>query len=101
MPKRCQLHSNKYLNNIVEQDHRFMRRLVKTGLGFWFFHTAWRMLRGYEIRAHDLKEVSCAPPSAKILSPKTISLPRCWGWPEKPLEKWATFAPGPKFATEP
>lgn len=38
----------KYLNNIVEQDQRFIKRLVKPGLGFQSFHTAWRTLRGYE-----------------------------------------------------
>jgi IS6 family transposase len=36
------------LNNIVEQDHRFIKRLVRPGLGFQSFQTAWRTLRGYE-----------------------------------------------------
>lgn len=39
----------KYLNKVVEQDHRFIKRRVKPGLGFASFHTAWRTLRGYEI----------------------------------------------------
>ena len=39
----------KYLNNIVEQDHRFIKRLTNPGLGFASFRTAWRTLRGYEI----------------------------------------------------
>jgi transposase, IS6 family len=33
---------------LVEQDHRFIKRLVKPGLGFRSFETAWRTLRGYE-----------------------------------------------------
>lgn len=37
-----------YLNNIIEQDHRFIKRVVKPGLGFQSSHTAWRTLRGYE-----------------------------------------------------
>ena len=49
LPETCTLRSCKYLNNIVEQDHRFIKRLVKPGLGFGFFHTAWRTLRGYEV----------------------------------------------------
>ena len=49
VPQRCQLRSSKYLNNIVEQDHRFIKRRTRPGLGFWSFHTAWRTLRGYEI----------------------------------------------------
>ena len=45
----CELRQVKYLNNIVEQDHRFMKRRVKPGLGFKSFHTAARTLKGYEI----------------------------------------------------
>ena len=48
LPESCRLRQVKYLNNIVEQDHRFIKRLVKPGLGFQSFHTAWRTLRGYE-----------------------------------------------------
>jgi transposase-like protein len=44
----CQLRPVKYLNNLIEQDHRFIKRLVKAGLGFFSFSTAWRTLRGYE-----------------------------------------------------
>lgn len=39
----------KYLNNLIEQDHRFIKRLVKLGLGFFSFETAWRTLQGYEV----------------------------------------------------
>jgi len=48
MPDACQLRQRKYLNNIVEQDHRFIKRLVKLGMGFSSFETAWRTLQGYE-----------------------------------------------------
>ena len=41
----------KYLNNIVEQDHRRIKRLVRPGLGFKRFRTAWRTLVGYETLA--------------------------------------------------
>ena len=36
------------MNDIVEQDHRFMKRLIRPGLGFCSFPTAWRTTRGYE-----------------------------------------------------
>jgi transposase-like protein len=36
------------LNNLIEQDHRFIKRLVKPGMGFFSFETAWRTLQGYE-----------------------------------------------------
>ena len=38
----------KYRGNLIEQDHRFIKRLVKPGMGFFSFHTAWQTLRGYE-----------------------------------------------------
>jgi IS6 family transposase len=41
----------KFLNNIVEQDHRRVKRLVRPGLGFGGFHTARRTLAGYEAMA--------------------------------------------------
>ena len=43
------LRQKKYLNNIVEQDHRVIKRLVKAGMGFGSFNTARRTIRGYEI----------------------------------------------------
>jgi IS6 family transposase len=41
----------KYLNNIVEQDHRRIKRLVRPGLGFGSLRTARRTLAGYEAMA--------------------------------------------------
>jgi transposase-like protein len=48
MPASCELRQSKYLNNRIEQDHRFIKRLVKLGMGFFSFETAWRTLHGYE-----------------------------------------------------
>jgi transposase, IS6 family len=39
----------KYLNNLIEQDHRFIKRLVKAGMGFFSVETAGRTLQGYEV----------------------------------------------------
>jgi transposase-like protein len=41
----------KFLNNIVEQDHRRIKRLVRPGLGFKSFVTATRTIAGYEVMA--------------------------------------------------
>lgn len=49
LPKSVELRQNKYLNNIVEQDHRAIKRLVKPSMGFGSFNTARRTIRGYEI----------------------------------------------------
>ena len=37
--------------NIVEQDHRRVKRLIRPGLGFASFRTARRTLAGYEVMA--------------------------------------------------
>ena len=44
-----ELRQNKYLNNRIEQDHRFIKKLVKPGMGFGSFNAARRTLKGYEI----------------------------------------------------
>lgn len=49
LPEACEHRPVKYLNNIVEQDHRFIKRRVKPGLGFGSYPTAWRTIQGYEV----------------------------------------------------
>ncbi len=48
MPDSCELRQSKYLNNLIEQDHRFIKRSVKLGMGFFSVETAWRTVQGYE-----------------------------------------------------
>ena len=48
LSKGVELRQNKYLNNRIEQDHRFIKRLTKPGMGFHSFNTARRTIRGYE-----------------------------------------------------
>ena len=57
------LRQSKYLNNIVEQDHRRIKRLVRPGLGFESFHTARRTIAGYEILAMVRKGQVAAIPA--------------------------------------
>ena len=49
--RRSRLRQVKFLNNIVEQDHRRVKRLVRPGLGFGSVWTARRTLAGYEVMA--------------------------------------------------
>jgi IS6 family transposase len=49
--RRSRLRRVRYLNNIVEQDHRRIKRLVRPELGFGGFWTARRTLAGYEAMA--------------------------------------------------
>jgi len=39
----------KYLNNIVEQDHRSVKRITKPMMGFKSFRAAWNVLAGIEL----------------------------------------------------
>lgn len=48
LSETTELRPVKYLNNIVEQDHRAIKRLVNPGMGFSSFNTARRTIRGYE-----------------------------------------------------
>jgi transposase-like protein len=47
----ARLRQAKFVNNILEQDHQRVKRLVRPGLGFGSFHTARRTLAGYEVMA--------------------------------------------------
>ena len=48
VPKDCQLRRVKYLNNVIEQDHRFVKKKVRASQCFKTFHTAERTLEGIE-----------------------------------------------------
>jgi transposase-like protein len=41
LPKKCKRRPSQYMINMVEQDHCFIKRKVKPGLGFFSFPTAW------------------------------------------------------------
>lgn len=46
---------SKYLNNKVEQDHRFIKRITRPTLGFKAFHSAAATLAGIEV-AHMIRK---------------------------------------------
>jgi len=48
LPASTELRQNKYLNNVIQQNHQFLQRLIKPGLGFKSFNTARRTIKGYE-----------------------------------------------------
>lgn len=48
LPKDCKLRRVKYLNNVVEQDHRFIKKKVRASQCFKRFQTAERTLEGIE-----------------------------------------------------
>ncbi len=48
VPKDCKLRRVKYLNNVIEQHHRFIKKKVRASQCFKRFHTAERTLEGIE-----------------------------------------------------
>ena len=46
--QRCRCRPIRYLNNVVEQDHRAIKRRVRAMQGFRSFHSAWRTIQGIE-----------------------------------------------------
>jgi len=48
LPTDCQLRRVKYLNNVIEQGHRFIKKKVRSPQCFKRFHTAERTLEGIE-----------------------------------------------------
>ncbi len=55
LPQNVNLRQIKYLNNIVEQDHRSIKRIVCPMLGFQSFSTAIKTIKGIEIM-HMIKK---------------------------------------------
>jgi IS6 family transposase len=70
LPEQVELRQVKYLNYLIEQDHRFIKRLVKPGLGFFSVETVGRTLQGYEvmnmIRKEQIRGVSKGDSSGQV-----------------------------------
>jgi transposase-like protein len=49
LPEQMEWRQVTYRNNLIEQDHRFIKRLTKPGMGFFSFATAERTLQGFEV----------------------------------------------------
>lgn len=48
IPRRVVLRQCKYLNNVIEQDHRSVKKRVWLAKGYGSFQSAWRTLQGIE-----------------------------------------------------
>ena len=48
LPRRVRLRQCKYLNNVIEQDHRIVKKRVWLAKGYGSFQSAWRTLQGIE-----------------------------------------------------
>ena len=45
---RCRCRPSPYMNDIIEQDHRFIKKRIVASLGFRSVEGAWRTIEGYE-----------------------------------------------------
>ena len=48
LSRRCRCRTAPYLNNIIEQDHRFIKKRITSSLGFRSAEGACRTIEGYE-----------------------------------------------------
>ena len=61
------MRQNKYLNNILEQDHRAIKRITRPMLGFKSFWSARIIIAGIEIM-HMIRKGQMYGPAAQPLS---------------------------------
>jgi transposase-like protein len=100
--RRCPCRTAPYLNNIIEQDHRFIKKRVTASLGFRSADGAWRTIEGYEamhaIRKGQVRWVGKADPvSPAPIHPHNLRHRRiAFGWPVTSPPLHALL-----FATEP
>src|ERR1700732_3144221 len=74
LPRRVQVRSCKYLNNVIEQDHRRIKQRVRPMLGFKRFETAAVTIRGIEL-AEKIKKQQF---NLKPLTGKATTAPEMW-----------------------
>lgn len=71
MPEGIQRRQVKYLNNIVEQDHRFIKKRVRSMLGLKSFKTVISILSGVEAM-HMMKKGQLVLPDKSAQNQKEI-----------------------------
>ena len=62
------IRQNKYLNNLIEQDHRNIKRRIRAMLGFKLFRRAQTILAGIEL-VHMIRKGQLQHPAGDKLSP--------------------------------
>ncbi len=72
--KRIKIRRCKYLNNIIEQDHRFIKRITRPMLGFKSVLSASITLAGIEVVRMLRKGQSCARNSQRMTLPERFRL---------------------------
>ena len=69
---KVNISKTKYLNNIIEQDHRFIKRRIRPILGFGNIETAEKTICGIEImnmiRKGQVGEIQCTLSEVKFIN---------------------------------
>ena len=74
LPRRVRVRSRKYLNNVVEQDHRRIKQRIRPMLGFKRFETAAVTIRGIEL----VEKIKKQQFNLKPLTGKATTAPEIW-----------------------
>ena len=74
LPKRVRIRTSKYLNNMIEQDHRRVKQRLRPMLGLKSFRTAARVISGIEL-AEKIKKNQFK--IGKLGGP-TATMPEIW-----------------------
>jgi transposase-like protein len=74
LPRRVRVRSCKYLNNVIEQDHRRIKQRIRPMLGYKRFETAAMTIRGIEL-AEKIKKQQF---NLKPLTGQATTAPGIW-----------------------
>ncbi len=74
LPKRVQVRSNKYLNNLIEQDHRRVKQRLRPMLGLKSFRTAAIVISGIEL----VEKIRKGQYKTGKLCGRTAMVPEVW-----------------------
>ena len=74
LPRRLRVRSCKYLNNVIEQDHRRIKQRIRPMLGCKRFETAAVTIQGIELAERIKKQQF----NLKPLTGKATSAPDIW-----------------------
>ena len=83
LTRRVRLRQCRYLNNVVEQDHRTVKKRVWLAKGYGSFQSAWRTLQGIEAMNMIRKRAESEGWSKVRHLVRLSLLPSCLAWPHK------------------
>jgi putative transposase len=74
LPKRVRVRSSKYLNNMIEQDHRRIKERIRPMLGFQRFESAAVTISGIEL----VQKIQKQQFKTGTLGGRSATMPELW-----------------------